>query len=51
MQANNARLKALTTQTLADRKAEPPTYQGQLEEDLELGSFSIEQYYADFYPR
>lgn len=48
---NTARMDALHTNRSVARKAQPPTYQGKLHEDLELWFFTIEQFYADFHPQ
>jgi hypothetical protein len=50
IQANIARMEALSSKPVAARRAAPATYNGTLEEDLELWIFMIEQYYADYYP-
>jgi hypothetical protein len=48
--ASQARIDALTARPIVARKHQPPTYQGKLDEDLELWFFALEQYYADYHP-
>ncbi|KAG6614855.1 uncharacterized protein IUM83_04121 [Phytophthora cinnamomi] len=49
--ASEARIDALTARPTGARKHQPPTYQGKLDEDLELWFFAVEQFYADYHPQ
>ncbi|ETL81369.1 hypothetical protein L917_18282, partial [Phytophthora nicotianae] len=50
MAASQARIDALTARPTLARKHQPPSYEGKLDEDLELWFFAIEQFYADYHP-
>ncbi|ETM01479.1 hypothetical protein L917_01952 [Phytophthora nicotianae] len=49
--ASEARIDALASRPTAARKHQPPIYQRNLDEDLELWFFAMEQYYADYHPQ
>ncbi|ETO59014.1 hypothetical protein F444_22608 [Phytophthora nicotianae P1976] len=49
--ASEARIDALASWPTAARKHQPPIYQGNLNEDLEVWFFAMEQYYAYYHPQ